>query len=227
MQTLEPRKTLVEQTYDALVDAICIGSLAPGERLTEDALAARLNVSRQPVNAALAMLRANHLVEATGRRGVVVSRIDPTLYRNIYDLRSVIEPLAVELAGRQTLTLDDHAEGQRIVADGWKAKRANDTLGMVRADVEFHSFIYRISGNSVIENTMRVYWQHIRRAMVEILRGEGYPDTVWSQHEAIYATLAEGRIDDAAAIMRQHIVGGFAVIEAQGLGQSRDTQGPG
>ena len=43
MLTLEPRKTLVEQTYDALVDAICIGALAPGERLTEDALAARLN----------------------------------------------------------------------------------------------------------------------------------------------------------------------------------------
>ena len=99
MLTLEPRKTLVEQTYDALVDAICIGALAPGERLTEDALAARLNVSRQPVNAALAMLRANHLVEATGRRGVVVSRIDPVLYRNIYDFRSVVEPLAVELAG--------------------------------------------------------------------------------------------------------------------------------
>lgn len=222
MQILEPRKTLVEQTYDALVDAICLGTLAPGERLTEDALAARLNVSRQPVNAALAMLRANHLVEATGRRGVVVSRIDPVLYRNIYDFRSVVEPLAVELAGRRTMTAAERAEGERIVADGWKAKRQNDTLGMVRADVEFHSMIYSLSGNSVIENTMRVYWQHIRRAMVEILRGDGYPDTVWSQHEAIFATLADGRTEDAAAIMRQHIVGGFAVIESQGIGQSQD-----
>lgn len=221
MLTLEPRKTLVEQTYDALVDAICIGALAPGERLTEDALAARLNVSRQPVNAALAMLRANHLVEATGRRGVVVSRIDPVLYRNIYDFRSVVEPLAVELAGRQGLTRDDLKEGERIVAAGWKAKRDEDTLGMVRADVEFHSLIYRLSGNSVIENTMRVYWQHIRRAMVEILRGKDYPDTVWSQHEAIFTALAEERTADASAVMRQHIVGGFAVIELQRIGQPR------
>lgn len=219
MQTLGDRKTLVEQTYDAIVDAICIGTLAPGERLTEEALAARLNVSRQPVNAALGMLKANHLVEATGRRGVVVARIDPVLYRHIYDFRSVVEPLAVELAARRPMTRDERREGERIVAAGWKAKAGDDTLGMVRADVEFHSFIYRLSANSVIENTMRIYWQHIRRAMVEILRGAGYPDTVWRQHEAIFTSLTEGRAEDAMEVMRQHIVGGFAVIEAQGIGQ--------
>lgn len=215
MQTLEPRKTLVEQTYDALVDAICIGTLAPGERLTEDSLAARLNVSRQPVNAALAMLRANQLVETTGRRGVVVAPIDPALFRSIYDFRSVVEPLAVELAGRYPIADDMLRDGERIVADGWRAKHSGDTLGMVRADVEFHSFIYQLSRNSVIENTMRIYWQHIRRAMVAILSGAGYPETVWSQHEAIFTTLVEGRTEDAAAIMRQHITGGAAVMEVQ------------
>ncbi|MEY5037028.1 MAG: hypothetical protein RL472_134 [Pseudomonadota bacterium] len=219
MLTLEPKKTLVEQTYNALVDAICIGALAPGERLTEDSLAARLNVSRQPVNAALAMLRANQLVEATGRRGVVVAPIDPTLFRSIYDFRGVVEPLAVELAGRQTITDEMRREGDRIVAEGWRAANGDDMLGMVRADVEFHSFIYRLSGNSVIENTMRIYWQHIRRAMVAILSGEGYPNTVWSQHEAIITTLMQGRADDAAAIMRQHILGGTAVMELQAFGR--------
>ena len=156
-----------------------------------------------------------------GRRGVVVSRIDPVLYRHIYDFRSVVEPLAVELATRRPMTRDERREGERIVAAGWKAKAGDDTLGMVRADVEFHSFIYRLSANSVIENTMRIYWQHIRRAMVEILRGKDYPDTVWSQHEAIFTALAEERTADASAVMRQHIVGGFAVIELQRIGQPR------
>ena len=212
MLTLKPQKSLVDQTYEVLSDAICLGILKPGERLTQDAIAARLNVSRQPVNAALGLLRANQLVETTGRRGVVVAPIDPDLIRSIYDFRGVVETLAVELAGRKPMADDDRAEGEAIVRAGWAAQQAGDTLAMVRADVDFHSYVYRLSGNRVIENTMRIYWQHIRRAMVEILRGDGYPKTVWGQHEAIYAALAAGRTEDAVTVMRQHIVGGFSRI---------------
>ncbi|MEY4696539.1 MAG: hypothetical protein RIT14_967 [Pseudomonadota bacterium] len=214
MRSLTPQKSLVEQTYDILVDAICVGRLRPGERLTQDAVALKLNVSRQPVNAALGMLKASKLVESAGRRGVVVARIDPVLVRSIYQFRSVVEPLAVELAGNRPMDAEWRKNGEAIVAAGWRAHAQGDVLGMVHADVDFHSFVYRLSGNDVIEDTMRIYWHHIRRAMVEILRGSlGYPTTVWSQHEAIFTTLLEGRAEDAAAIMRQHIVGGFSIIE--------------
>ena len=71
MDTIGPKKSLVDQTYEILLDAICTGELVPGERLTQDQIAARLNVSRQPVNSAISILKANHFVEDTGRRGVV------------------------------------------------------------------------------------------------------------------------------------------------------------
>lgn len=213
MKPVDPPKSLVEQTYDILVDAICVGQLKPGERLTQDGIAARLNVSRQPVNAALGMLKANHLVEATGRRGVVVAPLDPGLFRDIYDLRSVVEPLAVTLAGARPLSPADRAAGEAIIAEGWAARRADDVSGMVRADVAFHSLLYRLSGNRVIEETMRVYWTHIRRAMNAILRSaEGYPDTVWDQHDRIFAAISAGRTEDAAAILRDHLLGGFAAV---------------
>ena len=54
MRQIQPKKTLVEQTYETLVDAICSGELPPGERLAQEEIATRLNVSRQPVNNALA-----------------------------------------------------------------------------------------------------------------------------------------------------------------------------
>jgi len=53
MHSIKPQKTLVEQTYEILLNAICSGELQPGERLTQDEIAARLNVSRQPVNSAI------------------------------------------------------------------------------------------------------------------------------------------------------------------------------
>lgn len=75
MDVIRSPKSLVEQTYDILLDAICSGELEPGERLNLDAIASRLNVSRQPVNSAISMPKANEMVEDTGQRGVVVSRI--------------------------------------------------------------------------------------------------------------------------------------------------------
>ena len=45
MDPINPSKTLVEQTYDTLLDAICAGEFQPGERLNQDEIAARLNCS--------------------------------------------------------------------------------------------------------------------------------------------------------------------------------------
>lgn len=213
MKPVDPQKSLVEQTYDILVDAICVGRLKPGERLTQDAIAARLNVSRQPVNAALGMLKAKRLVKSTGRRGVVVAPLDPDLFHDIYDFRGVVEPLAVTLAGAHAVAPDARREGEAIIAAGWAARRAGDLPAMVRADVAFHSLLYRLSGNRVIEETMHVYWIHIRRAVKEILRSaDDYPDTVWDQHERIFRAILAGRSDEAAAILRDHLLGGFAAV---------------
>ena len=76
MEAVKPKRTLVEETYDILLDAICTGEIVPGERLNQDEIAAKLNVSRQPVNSAISILRANGIVEDTGRRSVVVTSFD-------------------------------------------------------------------------------------------------------------------------------------------------------
>ena len=54
---IESSPDLVEQVRARLLDAICDGSLAPGARLTQEELAASLNVSRQPVLQALRLDR--------------------------------------------------------------------------------------------------------------------------------------------------------------------------
>ena len=46
VQTLRPGPRLIEQAYEAILEAICAGRLAAGERLNQDALAARLGISR-------------------------------------------------------------------------------------------------------------------------------------------------------------------------------------
>ena len=72
MESLKPQKTLVEQVYERIRDAICDGTLPAGARVTQDELAARLQVSRQPVMSALGLLRQQGFLVEHGRRGLQV-----------------------------------------------------------------------------------------------------------------------------------------------------------
>jgi DNA-binding GntR family transcriptional regulator len=197
-------KTLVAQTYDTILDAICDGSLKPGERLTQDELAKRLQVSRQPVTHALGVLKAQGFLTEAGRRGLAVAPLDRSLFEAIYQFRSAVEPLAVRLAVPR-ITAADFAVGHRLIAAGSAIAPSGDSRAMVRADMDFHAFIYEMSGNRMIVDTMRLNWQHLRRAMGEVLRHPDISSRVWREHAAILQLMERGDADAAAAKMRDHI----------------------
>ena len=204
METVKQRRTLVEETYDILLDAICSGELPPGERLNQDEIATKLNVSRQPVNSAISILKANGLVEDTGRRSVVVTRFDPALFRSIYEYRKVVEPFAVRLAG------ENIADRQRRYADeilqtGRKSAETGRLKDRIEADMVFHEMIYEWSGNHAIQMSMRTNWHHIRRSMAVVLREPSSVAGTWSEHAEIVEALFERDPESAAEVMRAHI----------------------
>ena len=106
MQALEQSKTLIDRAYEVILDALCDGTFKPGERLTQEDIAARLNVSRQPITHALAVLKSQGFL-ISGRRGLIVTNVEPGFLQAIYQLRSAVEPLAVELATSPALPRDE------------------------------------------------------------------------------------------------------------------------
>lgn len=211
MDAVKPKRTLVEETYEILIDAICSGELPPGERLNQDEIAAKLNVSRQPVNSAISILKANGLVEDTGKRSVVVSRFDPDLFRSIYEYRKVIEPFAVRLAGASSLE-KHRQEADRILRLGQKAIQRGKLSALVQADMVFHEMIYRWSGNHVVETSMHTNWHHIRRSMAEVLRAPDAVMPVWEEHKKIVEKLFAGEAKEAERLMENHIDHAYAAI---------------
>jgi len=211
METIKPKKTLTEETYDILVDAICNGELTPGERLNQDDIAAKLNVSRQPVNSAISILKTNGLVADTGRRGVIVAGLDRSLFRSIFEYRRVVEPFAVRLAcGRLPRTA--RTEADRILALGKEAVASGDLRAMVDADMQFHQAIYGWSRNDVIVSSMQVNWHHIRRAMAQVLRDSSLQRESWDTHARIADAMCAGQADLAAEMMEQHIVRAYEMM---------------
>ena len=93
--------TLVQQEIERL---ILDGDLKAGERLNENALAARLGVSRGPIREATRGLEKAGLVKLVVNRGAFVREIGLAEASEIYDLRALMFGLACQrVAARQAL----------------------------------------------------------------------------------------------------------------------------
>jgi DNA-binding GntR family transcriptional regulator len=66
------RRTKADVVYEALQSAIMAGTIAEGERLRQQEVAARWSVSQTPVREAFRRLEAEGLVDYEENRGVVV-----------------------------------------------------------------------------------------------------------------------------------------------------------
>jgi DNA-binding GntR family transcriptional regulator len=190
---------LVDQVYGALLDAICEGSLAPGERLTQEDIAEKLAVSRQPVLQALRLLRADGVILDAPGRGVMVAPLDAESIQHVYQVRTALDSLAARLAAMRRARLDP-----ALLESGRKATRGKNVKAMIDADIAFHTAIYSASGNPSIEQTARQQWRHLRRVMGAVLRLSKRREGIWDEHEAIAEAIAAGDGNRAALLIEAH-----------------------
>ncbi|MBJ2155350.1 GntR family transcriptional regulator [Variovorax sp. IB41] len=198
--SIEVAPDLVDQVYRALLGAISSGSLAPGERITQEDIAQRLSVSRQPVLQALRLLKKDGFVHDAPGRGVLVAPLDAEGMRHIYQVRGVLDVLAARLAAQQRFRID-----AKLIERGRRAARGRNVEAMIDADVAFHRAIYDASGNPLIGQSADPHWRHLRRAMGAVLQAEPQRESLWDEHEAIANAIAAGNADRAARLSEEHV----------------------
>ncbi|OYU12132.1 MAG: GntR family transcriptional regulator [Comamonadaceae bacterium PBBC1] len=190
---------LVEQIYARLLDAISEGTLAPGERLTQDDLAHRFSVSRQPVLQALRLLKKDGFVEDAPGRGVQVTQLDVNWIAQVYQVRGSLDALAVRLAAERSAKIDPE-----VMRQGRKVHQTRDVQAMIQADLAFHRAIYQASGNPLIAQSIELHWHHLKRVMGAVLQSSHQRQTVWDEHEAIAQAIATGDADEAVSLVQEH-----------------------
>ena len=204
LSALDASPALVERTDRALLDAIVAGELAPGERHTQEALAERLGVSRQPVLQALLLLRSQGLVkDEPNRRGVEVAPLTAAFVQHLYAVRGALDALAARSAAHRPRP-ELREPGMALVRAGRAAAAAGETRAMVDADLAFHRFLYEAAHNPVLAETAEVHWHHTRRAMAAYLRQPVSLRTVWNEHVAILNAVVRGDSRLAERLAREH-----------------------
>jgi DNA-binding GntR family transcriptional regulator len=96
--------TTVDDLYKMLRERILKGQYYPGMRLSQQALASELNVSRTPVREALSRLQSEALVIAEANHGMEVAPINDADAEQSYAIRLLIEPPVI---GGLTATFPD------------------------------------------------------------------------------------------------------------------------
>jgi DNA-binding GntR family transcriptional regulator len=200
--------TKTEVALEALRERIRSGRLRPGERLRVDELTRELEMSPTPIREALRLLQADRLIDYRPHHGIVVAELSTETTAQVYGLRAVLEPLAVELAVPQ-LTDDKVQELERLHERhaGARVKRATAVSEANRA---WHWAIYEASDWSILSDFVRQLWEAFPWRTMWALPGR-MPLSL-EQHDAIMEAI---RVRDAALAaerMRVHITSGCETL---------------
>lgn len=196
---LQAAPDLVDRVYRSLLDAICDGSLAPGQRITQEETAAQLSVSRQPVLQALGLLKKEGFVLDAPGRGVWVAPLDANAMLQVYQVRGALDALAARLAAQRRVRL-----APRLIAQGRKAAEGKNVKAMIDADLAFHSAIYAAADNPLIAQAAQPHWRHLRRVMGAVLQSVPQRGALWDEHQAIADAIAVGDAERAARLIDGH-----------------------
>ena len=203
MPILRPQQTLVEQVYEAILSRISSGAYGLDSRLIQEEVAESLGVSRQPVQQALLLLRNEGILISAPGRGLMVAPLGAGKARDLYEIREILDRLACMKAAERG-SARARAEGQAYIDRGWQAVQHNSIEELVKTDIDFHHFIYELSGNPMIAETAASHWTTLRCLMGAVLMQGDAPRDIWTEHEAILDAIV--RADVAVAADRERLL---------------------
>ncbi len=195
------RECMREQVKRVLLNRILDGTYQPGERLVELQIAREMNTSQGPVREALRELEGLRIVESQTYRGTRVRGVSAREMREAYQVRAVLEELAVQLAISQI-----GANPEPLIAEVEamaEAARLHDLDRFAEHDAAFHRLIVEASGNSVLLQV----WDSLAseaRTRINLLRATLSLEELAQLHQPIIDALVRGDGKTTVQLLREH-----------------------
>lgn len=196
--------SLEESVFLTLGEEILSGQLSRGETLTEISISQRLGVSRTPLRGALHRLAEEGLVEITPNRGAVVVGIGEEDLMDVYKIRMRLEGLASAEAARRISYADKKKLRENCeLAEFYMSKQDSDHLKEL--DSEFHSIIYKASGNRILNKTLSELHRNIQFYRKRSLTVADRLEKSIAEHREILDAIERGDSEAADKLTYAHI----------------------
>lgn len=194
---------LAEQIYQAIKQSIFDFEYLPGDRFTEQEIAARFSVSRTPVRDALYRLEREGYLQVAFRSGWHVRPFDFQRFGELYDLRILLEVAAVT----QLCQTGDPTEldAQREIWCVKRAERVTDGPQVHLLDEAFHQSLIATAGNREMARVHQEITEKIRIIRRLDFISERRIQTTYDEHQQILDLLRKRKTTEAAMAIRAHI----------------------
>jgi DNA-binding GntR family transcriptional regulator len=197
-------RSLGEKTYTELKNLIVSGQIKPGERLFYQQLVEQLGVSQTPIKEAFTKLENEGYLVTIPRKGTFVRELSAKEIREIFQIREMLEALAVRLMCR----LPDGKGTETLIETNKRFRSAylkKDLKACTREDYNFHETIIKLSGNEKLFDLMT-------RSNLHLLSiAQGSPNFLdiaaeyYKKHAEIIEAIQKHEEKAAEQLIREHI----------------------
>ncbi len=188
--SIADHQPLPDKIADFIREAIIVGKLQPGEKISEAKLAEELRISRTPIREAIRMLESEGFVSIIPRRGTVVSDFSFNDLYEYFQVKACLESFSALLA-EPRMTERDINRLQRLNEEEKNAIASHDFAKFMRIHEEFHHTFLSKSGNEKLLKLNNQMMVHIKRLQSFFL-----------QRPEIFASCAETHKDIIDAFSR-------------------------
>ena len=195
--------TAQQHAVEWLRRLIVAGELAPGARVNQEDLAARIGVSVAPVREALRVLEQEGQVTYLPRRGYFVTELRLADLTEIYALRRLLEAQAARHA-LPRLDDDALARVREAAADCVAAAKAGDVAAELAANRRFHFAILDAPDQPHVLRLIRLLWDSTEAYRALYYNSPAERRASLEAHDRILAALERRDADRLVAELDAH-----------------------
>ena len=201
---MDKRKSVGWRVYKTLFNAIVSGVIRPGDRLLEEEISNRLNVSRTPVRQALRVLERERLVEIIPYRGAVASTLSYGEAKELFEVSLSFEEF---ICGKAAQHVDSAGiDRLRDILDQYERSYANRNYeNMQRLDYTFHIAIAEIAGNKFAQEIYTGIRAKMNIISIMTLSLINRPRSTLNEHRGVLSALEKRDKKLAKEKIKDHI----------------------
>lgn len=191
--------------YEILRDEILSLDLAPCQPVDDASLAKRFNVSRSPVRDAMVRLVSESLLQTLPNKGTIVSPLRLEDFSKYIDALDIVQRTVSRLAAkfRNNENLELINKEQAIFTS---SVEANDVLGMIQSNRDFHIAIAKAGNNRYFEKIYRELLDDGRRSLRIYFNSfdSHLPKNLISDHQLMIDAIKFQNLDLAEELAHEH-----------------------
>lgn len=204
MTTVSEHGSRVDVAYEWLLTEITGFRLRAGTPLSENRIAAQLDISRTPVREALQRLEKEGLITRTDNSRFTVAQISRSEVNDACDLLVALDTYIFTRAASR-LTEKDARVLLDSVEQMSQAAVSGDRAAWSEADLFFHRTVNEIAGNRLVADTVKETRRRIHRFWLRASTRQNRLESCSAEHRVLTEAMVAGELQEIGPAVEEHI----------------------